>query len=150
MLSLAMNIHVAGIFRPLMRPSGLTVLLCAADRSIADNFARCEANQQKKAREKRDRSLSQVKRADGARAVFSRRAREALPAEVKDTILKANWMDVALHELASELADKHIKEAASKGPLPVCSWCCLVLPTCSTTWSVSAGACAACANVRHM
>ena len=90
-----------------------------ADKTIADNFARCESGAQGKARKKRESSLNQLKRADGVRPMFSRQSRQQLPRGVYDRILETNWMDVAMHKLALELSDGLIEREEQKAPLPV-------------------------------
>lgn len=95
--------------------------LLATDRSIVENFAYCELNQGRKLRRSQQRTMSKVKRADGASPRFSRATRLRLDPEVVGAIKEANWMDMELHKLASELAKGFIAREAAKGPLPVCS-----------------------------
>lgn len=86
---------------------------------MAQNFAFCEANAQQRAARKRQSSLLNAKRVDGATPLFSRKTRAALQEDLQRAILEANWMDVELHRLAQELNAKHIEEAEQAGPLPV-------------------------------
>ena len=93
---------------------------CVVDRTIAENFSACEANSQKKARRKHYATIAKVKRADGASPRFGPAARQLLAPETVKIIEEANWMDVELHKLATQLNQAAIdREAARKGGLPV-------------------------------
>jgi hypothetical protein len=63
--------------------------------------------------------MARLKRIDGASAQFSRRAREHIPSVVIDRIREINWMDVELHEVATELATAMHRRERAKG-MKVC------------------------------
>lgn len=59
--------------------------------------------------------MSKLKRLDGAVAQFSKRARERIPPAVINRIKEINWLDVELHEVATEMATEMIKRERAKG-----------------------------------
>jgi hypothetical protein len=60
-----------------------------------------------------------MKRLDGAVATFSNHARERIPKPVIDRIKEMNWMDIELHEVATEIATEMNRRERAKG-MKVC------------------------------
>lgn len=86
-----------------------------ADRTIADNFASCESNAQSRSYSKRRGVMAKLKREDGGSPQFSRAARRSIPGPVLQRIRSINWMDLELHELATEMSVASIQAAREQG-----------------------------------
>lgn len=90
-----------------------------ADKTIIEQFATCEQNAQQRSANKRKGSMNRIKRLDGVSPQFSKKSRERIPAAVIARIKELNWMDVELHEVATEMATAMIKKARANG-MTVC------------------------------
>ena len=101
-------------------PEASNMFVNSADRTLAEQFANCENNAQQRASSKRKGSMGKVRRLDGATALFSKKARERIPAPVIDRIKEINWLDIELHEVASEMANEMIRRETAKG-MQVCT-----------------------------
>lgn len=89
------------------------------NKTIIEQFATCEQNAQQRSASKRKGSMNRIKRLDGVSPQFSKKSRERIPAAVIARIKELNWMDVELHEVATEMATSMIKKARANGMTPL-------------------------------
>lgn len=59
--------------------------------------------------------MAKLKREDGAAPQFSRTARRSIPGEVLQRVRALNWMDLELHELATNISTETIAAEREKG-----------------------------------
>lgn len=85
------------------------------NRTVAENFANCESRAQTQSQSKRRGVLAKLKREDGLSPQFSRAARRNIPAEVLQRVRELNWMDLELHDLATDISSSTIAVEREKG-----------------------------------
>lgn len=85
------------------------------NRTVAENFANCESRAQTQSQSKRRGVLAKLKREDGLAPQFSRAARRSIPAEVLQRVRELNWMDLELHDLATNISTDTIAVQREKG-----------------------------------